>query len=218
LDIEQPMNNRKQTIRQEARQGFTLIEVLLVMVLLAIITAFSWPAVRKTFANRRLQTAADAVRTQWCQARVQAMQSGHTYAFRYAVGSDHFCLEPQDQPNSSVSSTNGGVGSSTSGDSGLGGPNEDALLPREERALPEGIKFLADDSAGGDPTASPVDQQTVASGDASDGWSDAILFYPDGTTSNAQLMLSGEGPSAIRLILRGITGTVTVSDTTPLVE
>jgi prepilin-type N-terminal cleavage/methylation domain-containing protein len=212
------MNDRRRIIRHEAERGFTLIEVLLVIALLAIIVAFSWPALKRPFAGRRLQTAADAVRTEWCQARVQAMQSGHTYAFRYAVGGDHFRLEPQDEPNLSVSSTNAGVGSSTAGDSGLGGPNEDALLPREERALPEGIKFLADDSTGNDPTASPLDQEMASSGEGNEGWSDAIFFYPDGTTSNAQLVLSGEGTLAIRLILRGITGTVTVSDTTPSVE
>jgi prepilin-type N-terminal cleavage/methylation domain-containing protein len=212
------MNDRQQSIRHAAKQGYTLVEVLLVLVLLAIIAAFAWPALQKPFAGRRLQTAADAVRTQWCQARVQAMQSGHIYAFRYAVNGDHFRLEPQDGPKSSVSSSNSAGSASAGGDNSFGGPNEDALLPRDERALPEGVKFLADDSAGGDPTASPIDQEMASSTDSDAGWSDAILFYPDGTTSNAQLVLTGNGSRAIRLILRGLTGTVTVSDTAPLVE
>ena len=45
-------------------------------------------------------------------------------------------------------------------------------------------------------------------------WSDPIYFYADGSTSDARLLLAADRHSAMRLLLRGITGSVTVDDVT----
>ena len=46
------------------------------------------------------------------------------------------------------------------------------------------------------------------------GWSEPIFFYPDGTTSNAQLLLRNKEGRMIELFLHGLTGIVKVSDVT----
>jgi prepilin-type N-terminal cleavage/methylation domain-containing protein len=209
------MNDRRRVTRHDVARGFTLIEVLLVLAVLSVMAAFVWPSLQKPFANRRLHLAADAIRTEWCQGRVQAMRTGRTYTFQYAAGSDHFRLTPQDDPLAGSSSSNSGSSSSTTGNADGNVP-----LPHDEGTLPEGIKFMADDSAGSDPNA-PFDFSADSQSNtpnASDGWSDPILFYPDGTTSNSRLVLARDTKSGIRLILRGITGTVTVSDLTSSAE
>jgi hypothetical protein len=129
------------------------------------------------------------------------MRSGRTYTVRYLVGGDQFRMAPQDEL---------GTSSSGNGDA-WGTPATETTLPHHEKTLPEGIKFLVDPTAGSDPTAS-ADQQTPSLGDSGDGWSEPILFYPDGTTSNARLMLVNDRNRTLRLVLRGLTGTVTVSD------
>ena len=206
------MNDHRRIPVHEAERGFTLVEVLLVLALLAIITAMVWPSLQKPFTSYRIRVAADAVRTKWCQARIAAMQSGHTYLFRYTVGGDQFSVEPEEESDALLSSSPAATGNSTTGVDGLGTPREGAALPHEEGTLPEGIRFLADNTAGSDPAALGLDQQTDPLADPGGDQSTAILFYPDGTTSNARLLLADERDRALRLTLRGLTGTVTVSD------
>ena len=66
------------------------------LALLVIISGVAWVALQRPLARQRLRSAADAVRSEWCQARVDAMKSGHTYAFRYLVHGDRYHLGPQD--------------------------------------------------------------------------------------------------------------------------
>jgi len=205
------MIHEQHTRRHQRQQGFTLIEVLLVLALLAMMAALAGPALRQPFASRRLQGAADAVRKQWCLAREQAMRFGHTYAFRFAPGSDRFRVEPQDDDASSLNSATNNV---PSGDtSGL--PTQDPLPPAQEGTLPDGITFVADASPVNDPASQPYDpDNSNGQGNSGGGWSDAILFFPDGTTTDAHVVVNNQRGAGIRLALRGITGTVTVGEPT----
>ena len=64
-----------------------------------------------------------------------------------------------------------------------------------------------------DPTAAAEAEIAAGPQDANPpDWSDPIFFYPDGTTSDAQLTLKNEEGRAIELNLRGLTGTVEVGD------
>ena len=80
------------------------MEVLLTLAIMVIISGVAWIALQRPLARQRLRSAADAVHTEWCQARVDAMKSGHTYAFRYMVHGDRYHLGPQDDPSAVDSS------------------------------------------------------------------------------------------------------------------
>jgi Tfp pilus assembly protein FimT len=67
-------------------------------------------------------------------------------------------------------------------------------------------------SAGDMPSSDAYVASNVAS--VGSGWSEPIFFYPDGTTSNAQLLLKNKQGRMVELFLRGLTGIVTVSDVT----
>jgi type II secretion system protein H len=175
--------------RRKTRQGFTLMEVLLVLALMAVIAAIAWPVLRNPFAGHRLRAAADQVRSEWFQARGEAMRSGHIYSFRYQVGGDRFHTL-----------------------------SEDAPPPSDDKTLPDGIKFFDDEVRNDDLSALSPDAEMESLEDMADGWSDPIFFYPDGTTSDVRLVLAGDQSRAVCVMLRGITGTASVTDLASIME
>lgn len=200
--------------------GYTLIEVMLVLALLAGISAVIWPALQKPFATRRLSSAADTVRTQWSHARVEAMRSGHTYTFRFAVNGDHFRVAkdtPAGPAAPAASSVEAKETITTDCVEDGGAMPADIAVPPDDKILPEGIKFSSGEPTDAAPGATD-DFATQSSSDMTDCWSDPIFFYPDGTTSDARLMLINDYRSVIELVLRGLTGTVTVSEPVSSVE
>ncbi len=190
--------------RRGPRRAFTLMEVLLVLALMVIIAGVAGLALQRPLARQRLRSAADAVQAEWCQARVDAMKSGHTYAFRYLRHGNRYHLGPQEDLSAVESSA--AAQPSTPDEEELG---DDPLPPPADKTLPQGICFLGPEG-GGESAAQP---QTQSAGDGN-GWSDPIYFYADGSTSDAQLLVAGDRHSAMRLVLRGVTGSVTVEEAT----
>jgi Tfp pilus assembly protein FimT len=161
------------------RRAITLLEVLLVLALLVILSAMTWPALDRPMANQRLRKAADQVRTAWTRARVEAMTTGQTFAFRCTIGENRFEIAAQAGPEA------------------VDVPPADQAAPAaasRRHTLPEDVRF-----AGG---------QTLFDGQLSE----PILFYPDGTTSTATLILENRHQRQIEISLRGLTGVMTVGE------
>ena len=193
------------------RRAFTLLEVLLTLALLVVISGIAWIAVQRPLARQRLRSAVDAVRSEWCQARVDAMKSGRTYAFRYMVHGDRYHLGAQDDPSPGDSSP--AAQASAPDEEEVG---DEPLPPPVDKTLPQGICFLAA-GAGNNPAATGYDAETKPA-DSGNDWSDPIYFYADGSTSDARLVLAADRHSAMRLLLRGVTGSVTVEDATAVTQ
>ena len=77
--------------------------------------------------------------------------------------------------------------------------------------LPEDISFAAGQTRVDSRAAAfESDSQAIGADQLEAGRSKPILFYPDGTTSSARLMLKNKQNRRIELALRGLTGVVTV--------
>ncbi|MHB8898361.1 MAG: prepilin-type N-terminal cleavage/methylation domain-containing protein, partial [Thermoguttaceae bacterium] len=99
------------------RRAITLIEVLLVLSLLVMLAAMTWPAMDRPMADQRLRKAADMVRTAWAKARIEAMSTGQTLLFESTLDSDQYTIQAQAGPESVqfiTSSTEGQFGENTS--------------------------------------------------------------------------------------------------------
>src|SRR5947208_2742337 len=70
----------------DGRRAFTLLEVVLVLTLLALVAAVSWPAFQGWFQGHRLRQGVDSVRTLWVKGRARALDEGRPYRFAWNAG------------------------------------------------------------------------------------------------------------------------------------
>lgn len=193
---------------QVDRKAITLIEVLLVLTLLVVLAAMTWPAMDRPMADQRLRKGADRVRTSWAKARVDAMTSGQTYVFRCTLDSDEYTIESQDGPESVSSMT-----SSTMGEFDETATDLTEPVSKRSRKLPQDVRFV-DGEVAFDTRATILEESLEATdADRSDTCLETILFFPDGTTSTATLVLENKYQRRVELSLRGLTGVITVGDT-----
>lgn len=195
------MNSSRQAVavenRRRSRPAYTLAEVLLVLALMAVIAALALPTLRKPFAVHRLRAAADSIRAEWLQARVQAMRTGQTYVFRFQIGGDKFHAAPEESQTAEDGAD---------------------LALQEDKSLPEGIKFTGVEAAGGGVAGLSFATEMNTPDDAAAAWSDPIYFYPDGTTSDVRVVLEGDQGRSLCVVLRAVTGTASVAETASNLE
>ena len=209
MTSQKPASTVSLPVRAGQRRGFTLIEILVVLAIIVLVTAMAVPLIRKPLVRREVQSAADSVRTKLFHARIGAMRSSHVYTFQYQPGSGSYRVSPQDQP-----SVQSGDDSQTTGqDSALA---DGEHQPSEDGSLPDGIHFMADDSPDPDAPDGTSPMLAQSDGGGSGGWSDPIFFYPDGTTSDARLIVASGRGFAVHVRLRGVTGNVVLGN--PVVE
>ena len=187
--------------RASPQRGLTLVEVILVLALLVVIGAVSMPLLESSFSRAGLHSAGDTLRGAWAKARLAAMQSGQTCVFRYEPNGSRFqiaTLNELELPETSALQPD------------AAGTRREAVdmlrLPRNR--LPDGVVFAAGD------VATSTQLLATLPGAADGPWSQPILFYPDGTTSDASVLLSNSRQTMIRVTLRGLTGISNTTDVT----
>ncbi len=204
----------------------TLLELMLVLALMVMIGALVVPSLRGPFENYRLRKAGELVRVQWTKARVRAMKTGQIQMFQFAPGQSEFTIQPyyteQDYLETDLEHSPGGQLSGGSGvaptgplDPGsmpAGSPSSDAPAMQGDwnHRLPDGVVFVGG-MVKSDTRTIQIEQQTQDGLALMTGGTEPILFYPDGTTSDAEVSLSNDQQQYIRVTLRGLTGTVKVS-------
>lgn len=189
-----------------ARRGFTLAEILLVMLIIVIAGAVTMPYVQNSLRRQRLKSAAETMRIEWSRAHVKAMKTGRILVFRYQMEGNQFSLQPWV-----------GGDQATEGESevaGFGTP-EAAPAEAETKELEEGITFAAGE-AKFDSRAYQVEDFLQNSGGGEVQWSKPILFYPDGSATDAFVIVSDAQRDAYRIQLRGLTGTSYIGEVTKL--
>jgi prepilin-type N-terminal cleavage/methylation domain-containing protein len=185
--------------RRPLKRGLTLVEVILVLTLLVVIGAVSAPLLHGSFSRAGLHAAGDLVRSAWSKARLAAMQTGQAHAFRFEPGGSRFQIVAQNQlalPEISQLEP----------DSPDAAYDAVDILRISRNRLPDGVVFAAGDVVGSNQLLATMPLTTESP------WSTPIWFQPDGTTSDASVLLTNDRLAAIRLTLRGLTGISNVAD------
>ena len=179
------------------RRAFTLMEMLLVLAIMVIVASMTLPALRGPMENQRLRKAGDVIRAEWAKARVSAMKTGRIHVFQYQTDGTGFGVEPWYAADDDQTSTN---------DSSGKGGNATAL--RITQPLPDNISFAGGDTTSDSRSLHLENNMGGASGKAAR----PILFYPDGTSSTARVVLANRRQAFVVVSLRGLTGIAQVSD------
>lgn len=185
----------------------TLLEMTLVLTLLVLLAMLVIPSVRGPLASHALRKSGDVLQNALARGRIRAMETGQTHVFQYSLESGTFSLQPVQDDQiysgtmSSVTPSNPAAASSSTATGRYS-------LANLSTQLPDGVKFVQGDSIL-DSRASRVVQMDT-SGAASQ-MATPIFFYPDGTTSDAQLVVQNEYEACVVVYLRGLTGVTRVS-------
>ncbi len=173
--------------RRGPRRGFSLLEILLVLAVFVVISAMAIPATTSLFSGQQLRSAADIVRARFSDARVRAIKTGDVYAFFYKPGGGDYWIAPMVSGFRSLAS-------------GTTPPSHQYLLENQ-------ITFSEGETA--------QDARSTATAENADAARDQysqyrpILFYPDGTSQNATILLQARNGLRIQVNLRGLTGVAT---------
>jgi prepilin-type N-terminal cleavage/methylation domain-containing protein len=199
------------------RSGFTLLELLLVLALIAAVAAMTWPALQRPLATQRLRRAAEQVRMHLIKARTRAINTGETFAFRYQPNKPLLKIEActQNEALLASSSTLGTAGSQPGGATQAAYAGTSSGVPREiaplEDLLPEGIVFYGGE-VGSDTRSQQFAAQERTKGAIDLDWSEAVRFYPDGTATAARIAIVGDRGRAIVIEIRSLTGAARIGE------
>ncbi len=210
---------RPAAARSRRAAGLTLIEVCLVLAVLVVVAAVAYPHVQGPFARQRVRKAAELVRVELARARNTAMRTGRIMMFRYELNQGRFVTLPfarqQDFVEGDLATTGGNGG--TGPRAGLPASQSIATTTTRPGMLPAGIVF-AQVAVGSDTRMSYELPSTGPGAWGISGTSTAappIVLYPDGTSSDARIVLRDRDGRASLVTLRGLTGMTRASDWNP---
>ncbi|MEL6897457.1 MAG: prepilin-type N-terminal cleavage/methylation domain-containing protein [Planctomycetota bacterium] len=225
------------------RRGFTLLELLLVLTILAALGAMIVPNAINMLTARNLTDAADRVRVGMMESRLEAMRSGRTQIMRFRVGGRGYerrAWQTSTDTTEAIDKT-GSTGALMLGATTPAVATEINLSETDAgvaEMLPEDVVFenavvqptargsltqqlglgtdLQSDIALGDSYASPIGGGAIEESDDAGAWSAPVYFYPDGSTSTFALRIYGEkAKGRIVVMLRGLTGEPVIGKVTP---
>ena len=186
------------------RAAITLFELLLVLVLLVVIGSLATPLFEGSFSSVRLRRGTDQILAAWSEARTHAIESGQIYQFRFEPEGRDYRVDPWEsdlEPDSPI------IDDVALDEVAIDERTDEEIefaKWKSKAKLPKKIVFRSGESVFedelNDRQLAQLDQDRLTE------WSTPILFYPDGTTSEASVLLQNNKGLCCRATLRSLTG------------
>jgi hypothetical protein len=178
------------------------------------------PTYEGMVSSRRIFNAAESVRLELQKARLEAIKTGQAQAFRCQVGQAQFTIQPWMRTIDSVEASAGAtsvteLGQAIDTESTSTGVVADvADMTTGQKMLEEDVVFAAADILN-DMRALSEQSLTGTMQASTSGWSQPILFYPDGSTTTAHVIIQDVRGRRMAVQLRGLTGEAKVIEVAP---
>ncbi|ADG69448.1 hypothetical protein Plim_3636 [Planctopirus limnophila DSM 3776] len=210
------------TPAHRSRSAYTLLEILLVLAVLGVLAAIVAPSALRRLADSTMISSADEICKLLSEARMMAMEAGEPAEFRYQPGGNHFLVTTR-TGIADAALTSGNSSSAATPVDNTGQPVATGPLNAWTRSRSIG-GHLASPVRFANPTPTFREQslaQTVSENLIADlenaselsqvRWSEPLVFQPDGTTIDQQFKISDASGRTIRIRVRGLTGSATMS-------
>ncbi|MFH5802556.1 prepilin-type N-terminal cleavage/methylation domain-containing protein, partial [Alienimonas sp. DA493] len=129
-----------------APRGFTLVEILLVLTVLAVLAAVVAPSALRFFGDYALRSSAEAVRSDLARARLDAVQEGVPYEFRAEANGERWVVVPAERETAVVGAVGSGAGLAGAAATGAAASAAGDWVPVRSGTLAEGVTFPATSS------------------------------------------------------------------------
>jgi len=186
------------------RQGFTLLELMLVMVIMVILASLTLPAIDRMLDGQKVDKGADLVRASLGRARVTAIRSGKVQAFICRPGSASMLVMPLESVDASSDMS--------TWFSETREANRSSNLDFSDEQLPRGVEFISSAVVDNNRSEFVMEESGSSMSSSASGSTQYVLFYPDGTCQDAQLTISNQAGVQKRIIVRALTGTARITD------
>lgn len=195
----------------------TLLEVILVLAIMIVIGAIVTPRLQKSLARQRVKNSGEMIRALFNEARVEAMKSGKIQLFRCELETRNCTISVWESADDGSTRDAVIAGDPTAAAAAIA-PIEtpETTTSSKTKKLPEGVHFVLSESLASKRSAA-VEEEVFGGGTMEEASQSApILFYPDGSSSHAQVIVADEKENAVIVKVRGMTGLATIGDIKPL--
>ena len=196
------MSGPRDSRRDRPTAGFTLLEMMLVLAILATVAVATFPAVDRMYRTHRLRQTANDLRAKLAATRLRAIDEGIAYQFRYEPGGRHLVVVPQQSESLRFGAAS---------DSERYAAGEPATWSFAA-SLPDGVTFAAEDDTRETLRRESLAEIEEAAELAGLSWSAAIVFTPNGRATPAEFSLREDDGRVIRMTVRSLTGAASSSE------
>ena len=195
------------------RSGFTLLELMLVLAIIAAIGAIVTPSLGAMWERSKLRGATDALRLRWDQARLEAMRTGQNQVFECEPGTGNFSVKPLVLQ---ADTTTAGTGATLLSGGALVETQDNGFMTSADteefqgETLEETITFVHC-LVVGDMRAYSITQESLSGGSGVNDLNTSnigqrVIFYADGSTSTAEVQIKNSRGDVKAVQMRGLTG------------